>query len=81
MTDSTICVMLYFWKDNLEARIKISSSVSYEPDHISGGNEMTYFFQCNGTENCKNTDVDEKYCDEEPFVCNGEEYVSIPKDF
>ena len=40
---------------------------------------MTYFFQCNGAENCKNTEVDEKYCDEEPFVCNGEEYVSTLK--
>ena len=37
---------------------------------------MTYFFQCNGKESCKNTDVDERYCEEEMFVCNNEEYVS-----
>ncbi|KAL5261153.1 hypothetical protein ACHWQZ_G007007 [Mnemiopsis leidyi] len=41
-----------------------------------GGNEMTYFFQCNGNESCKNTDVDERYCEEEMFVCNNEEYVN-----
>ena len=40
---------------------------------------MMYWFRCDGTQSCKNTDIDEKYCDEEPFVCNGEEYVSIPK--
>ena len=40
---------------------------------------MTYFFQCDGKHSCRNTDIDEKYCDEEPFVCNGEENVGISK--
>ncbi|KAL5261154.1 hypothetical protein ACHWQZ_G007008 [Mnemiopsis leidyi] len=48
-----------------------------DPKYVNqGGNEMTYFFQCNGKESCKNTDVDERYCEEEMFVCNNEEYVN-----